>query len=68
LNIPQNWDFYAGLNIGFRIGLDNATSSGLDLGAQVGGRYYWNDKWGVNVEFGGGSTMAGGGVGLSLRM
>jgi hypothetical protein len=68
LDIPDNWDFYAGLNLGFRIGLSNNWSSGPDLGAQVGGRYYWNEKWGVNVEFGGGSTMAGGGIGLSMRM
>ena len=68
LNISQEWDFYAGLNLGFRVGLGGNTASGLQLGAQVGGRWYWNDKWGLNVEFGGGTTMAGGGVGLSMRM
>jgi len=67
LNISDEWDFYAGLNIGFRIGM-SGTSSGLQFGAQVGGRWYWNEKWGLNVEFGGGTTMAGGGIGLSMRM
>jgi len=72
LNIPSNWDFYAGLNIGFYIwdsseGYDQSHSTGLGLGAQVGGRYYWNDRWGVNLEFGGGNEFNGGKIGVSLK-
>ena len=72
LNIPSNWDFYAGLNLGFYIwssdsGYGGSGSSGLGLGAQVGGRYYWNDKWGVNLEFGGGNAFGGGKIGLSVK-
>lgn len=68
LNIPRDWDFYAGLNIGFIAGIhDDFLDDGLDLGAQIGGRYYWNSGWGVNLEFGGGSQISGGRFGLSHR-
>lgn len=77
MNIPRDWDFYAGLNIGFAIGFDNDHDhkiyhdhnhvSGLDLGLQIGGRYYWNSGWGVNLEFGGGNNLNGGRFGLSKR-
>jgi hypothetical protein len=68
MDIPSNWDFYAGLNLGFRmfIGASNGTSP-LDLGIQVGGRYYWSRDWGVNLEFGGGAGF-GGRVGVSRRL
>ena len=49
LEIPKNWDFYAGLNLGFYIwnspsDYHGSHSSELGLGAQVGGRYYFSDK------------------------
>lgn len=73
LNIPNNWDFYAGLNVGFYIWNSNneyrgSHSSGLGLGGQVGGRYYFNDKFGINLEFGGGNAFGGGKLGLSIRL
>ncbi len=51
MNIPSNWDFYLGANVGV-ISQDELD---LDLGLQLGGRWYWSDKWGLNLEFGGGS-------------
>ena len=73
LNIPSNWDFYAGLNIGFVVvnsdsGYEGDHTSGLGLGAQVGGRYYWSDRWGINLEFGGGNAFSGGKIGLSVKL
>jgi hypothetical protein len=69
IGIPSEWDFYAGLNLGFVTGLNDYTgTSGLDLGAQVGGRYYWNDKWGINLEAGGGMINYGGKVGLTMKL
>jgi hypothetical protein len=65
LEIPRDWDFYAGLNVGFLQGVQNDFESGLDLGLQVGGRYYWSD-WGVNLEIAGG-LASGGRIGLSKR-
>ncbi|MDP8226422.1 hypothetical protein D4R71_08715 [bacterium] len=73
LKIPTQWDFYAGLNIGFYIwnSPDNyagSHSSGLGLGGQVGGRYYFTDKFGINLEFGGGNAFSGGKFGISLKL
>lgn len=77
MSIPQNWDFYAGLSLGAVVGLDlydhdhhhHHGHHGLDLdaGLQIGGRYYWNSSWGINLEIGGGSHHSGGRLGLSYR-
>lgn len=73
LEIPREWDLYAGLSLGFfvwnwdskYIGSKNSPL-GLDL--QVGGRYFWSDRWGVNLELGGGSAMSGGRIGLTRKL
>ncbi len=54
LEITKDWDVYAGANAGIGIGTDDA----LELGLQVGGRYYWDNKWGINLEFGGGTNFS----------
>jgi len=66
----EAWDVYGGIGTGFAIynGNDNK-DNGFDLGLHVGGRWFWNDKWGVYLEFGGGSTQgASGGVGLTVKL
>lgn len=74
LELPSEWDVYGGLNLGFYIvntsdsGYDGTADSGFGLGAQVGGRYYFNEKYGINLEFGGGSTFSGGKVGISIKL
>jgi len=73
LNIPREWDLYAGLNIGFYIWNDPAGyggdhTTGLGLGAQVGARYYFTHRFGINLEFGGGNEFAGGKFGITLRL
>jgi hypothetical protein len=73
LEIPREWDFYAGLNLGFYIwnSPDNyagSNSSGLGLGGQVGGRYSFSDKIGLNLEFGGGNAFSGGKLGLTFKL
>lgn len=73
LDIPSAWDFYAGLNIGFYIwnspnDYEGSHSSGLGLNAQIGGRYYFTQKMGVNLELGGGNAFSGGKFGISVKL
>jgi outer membrane immunogenic protein len=73
LNIPTNWDFYAGLNLGYYIweSPDNYPgdhNSGIGLGAQIGGRYYFSNSAGINLELGGSSAFSGGKIGLSFKL
>jgi hypothetical protein len=74
LDIPKEWDFYAGLNVGFFIWNTNndqyagSGTSGLGLGAQLGGRYYFNEKFGLNLEVGGGNRVSGGRFGITIKL
>jgi len=72
MNIPSNWDFYAGLNVGFYVwkspdGYPGNNASGLGLGGQIGGRYYFTNRFGINLEVGGGNAFSGGKFGISLK-
>jgi len=71
--IPSRWDLYAGLNVGFYIwtspdSYHGSESSGLGLGAQVGGRFFLTPKVGLNLEFGGGNEFSGGKFGLTIKL
>jgi len=74
LEIPKEWDVYGGINLGFYFvnssdaSYGGTETSGFGLGAQVGGRYYFNSKYGINLEFGGGSTFSGGKIGVTIRL
>lgn len=66
-------DVYAGLNVGFYIWSSAADyngngSSGLGIGAQIGGRYYFKKNMAVNLELGGGNAFSGGKLGLSFLL
>jgi outer membrane immunogenic protein len=70
LEIPSEWDFYAGINIGYFIwtspsGYPGNGSSGLGLGAQIGGRYFFSRNFGLNLEVGGGNAFSGGKLGIT---
>lgn len=72
LEIPKEWDLYAGLNVGFYVwsypsDYPGDRVSGLGLGLQLGGRYYFTDKFGLNLEFGGGNAFSGGKIGISYK-
>ncbi len=73
LNIPKKFDFYAGINIGFYNwsspnNYPGNYNSGLGLGAQIGGRYYFTNKAGLNMEFGSGNAFSGGKIGLTFKL
>jgi len=66
----ESWDVYGGAGAGyaFYIGSDNK-SSNFDIGLHAGGRWFWNDRWGVYLEVGGASTQgATGGIGLTVKL
>ena len=72
LNIPSTWDFYAGLNIGFNFwsSPDNYPGNygpGVGLGAQIGGRYFITNRFGLNLELGGGNASTGGKFGITYQ-
>lgn len=62
IGLDSPWDFYAGANLGWRISDDGKFNAGL----QVGGRWFWSEKWGINAEFGGGTGVTGG-VGVTMK-
>lgn len=63
--IISTFDAYAGLDLGVGFGIDNDYDTGLQLGLHVGGRYFWNNEWAINVEFGGGTRLSGGRAGVT---
>lgn len=66
------WDVYAGPNVGYTIDMrDNKGhhDSDLNFGLQVGGRWFWNDKWGVYAELSGGNVSGfSPGIGLTVKL
>lgn len=45
LNLPEKWDVYPGLDLGIAGG-------NFGVGAHIGGRYFFNDKFGAFAEIG----------------
>lgn len=62
--VGDTWDVYGGANVGYRIENNN---DGFNWGIQIGGRWFWSDKWAINGEIGGGSGVLGG-VGVTMKM
>jgi outer membrane immunogenic protein len=80
LDIPKEWDFYAGANVGLFFISDNRPDyidvrgddyryygTSLGLGLQVGGRYFFTDRFGLNLEFGGGNVFSSGKFGVTFK-
>lgn len=47
--------------------LSSPNNSAVGFAAQVGARYYFTNKFGVNLEYGGGSSISSGKVGVSFK-
>jgi outer membrane immunogenic protein len=70
LGIAPEWDIYAGLTLSYYIWSDSefgGQASGMGLDAQIGARYFFSDKVGLNLEFGGG-TGTGGLFGITIKL
>lgn len=73
LAVPEPWDVYAGATLGYyKINVDNdyygALGSSTSFGGQIGVRYYFSDKMGVNLELNGGSVVTGGKLGITIKL
>ena len=71
LDLPSDWNVYAGLTLGYYIwsepaGYNGNRASGLGLDAQVGTRYFFSKTFALNLEVGGG-TAAGGKFGITKK-
>ncbi|MCE3295231.1 MAG: hypothetical protein K0R65_945 [Crocinitomicaceae bacterium] len=72
LKMPQEFDLYAGLNVGFYIwnspsNYYGSHTSGLGYGGQIGFRYYFNSKFAINLEGGSGNAFSGGKLGITYK-
>lgn len=66
--LTEPWDVYGGVNAGYGIGLGSSNSD-FAFGLQIGGRWFWNDKWGVYLEAAFGNLdNAGGGIGVTMKL
>lgn len=74
LDLPSEWDLYAGISLGYinwsssnsAYSASSSYDSGIFLFAQAGARYFFNEKWGANLELSGGS-LSGGKVGVTYK-
>jgi hypothetical protein len=73
LAIPKEFDFYAGLNLGYYVWtgstvyVNSRGVNGLGIGLQVGGRYYFTPKFGINLEFNNFNVIGGGKFGITYK-
>ncbi|MGV4438983.1 outer membrane beta-barrel protein [Ornithobacterium rhinotracheale] len=72
LNLPSEWDVYAGLNLTYysasvKINNEKFNNSNTNFGAQIGTRYYFSTNWAANLQFGGGSEVSGGKIGVTYK-
>ncbi len=78
LEIDDVFDVYGGVNIGFFIRNQRLNPESLppyynnsvpvNMGVQVGGRYYFNKNFAINLELGGGIAFSGGKIGVSYML
>lgn len=75
-DISNDWDLYAGANINYyswSTTLNGETynynsEDNFGIGLQIGGRYFFNDKFALNVQFGGGNVVSGGRLGITYKL
>jgi len=75
-DIPSEWDVYAGANLSYfsvttkfnGSTVDNTEIDNLGFGLQIGGRYFFDEKFAVNIQVGGGNVVSGGRIGITYKL
>lgn len=76
LEIPSQWDVYAGANLNYFSwntkldgeSFDYGGSDNFGLGLQIGGRYFFDDNFAINLQVGGGNVVSGGRIGITYKL
>lgn len=73
LNIPSKFDLYAGASLTYYIwNYDNNDyhndNDSFGLGLQLGGRYFFTNSFGINLEFGGNTVNSGAKFGVTFKL
>ena len=68
VGLPEAFDVYGGVNAGYAIAMNSSVSHSFGIGLELGGRWFWNDKWGLYLELGGGNVGATGGLGITMKL
>ena len=63
LDLSDEWDLYGGVRVGIGFGSHTKFLTGVE----IGGRWFWNDKWGLNIESVYGNYW-GGNIGVTMRL
>lgn len=70
----EKWDLYGGLSLNYYnwggdFGKNKfVETTSFGVGAQLGLRYFFTDKFGINLEGGGGNATSGGKVGVTFKL
>lgn len=77
LDIPSKFDFYAGANLTYYVwnydkfykdnNIPNPNNTSFGPGLQVGGRYFFNKNFGLNLELGGDTGTRGAKFGITYK-
>ena len=73
LELPEEINLYGGANAGFYVwnspsGYSGSRASGLGIGLQLGGRYFFKERWAANLEFGGTQAFGSGKIGITYLL
>lgn len=75
LHIPSKFDFYAGANVTYYIwnydkyeNYPHPNYTTVGVGLQAGGRYFFTDKFGINLELGGNTGTSGAKFGVTFKL
>ncbi|XOV91285.1 MAG: hypothetical protein ACFHWX_13845 [Bacteroidota bacterium] len=72
IDLDPEWDLYAGATLGYWFWTSSSNYPGTYVSTvgfvgQIGARYFFSDKFGANLELGGG-YVSGGRLGVTLKL